>query len=95
MIRTVAVFALCVSVLASCGPVSPEVAAAQCEDRARAANGPTGEIGIGIGSDGVRSGVSIGISSDFIAGRDPQEVYETCVRQKTGQPPIRPLELRP
>lgn len=93
MIRLVALLALGALTLGACGPVSPEVAAAQCEDRARAASGPTGEFGIGIGTDGVRSGVSIGISSDFIAGRDPLEVYETCVRQKTGQPPIRPLEL--
>ncbi len=81
-------------VLTACGPVSPEVAAAQCEERARAAQGPTGEIGVGINSDGnVSTGLSIGLSSDFIAGRDPEEVYVNCVRQKTGMDPIRPLEL--
>ena len=79
--------------LAACGPVSPERAADMCEDRARAATGPTGEIGIGIGSDGPASSVEIGITSDYIRGRDPYVVYEECVRQKTGQGPIRPLEL--
>lgn len=82
------------SVLSACGPISPERAAEICEDRARAAAGPTGEVGIGINSDGnVSPRLEIGITSDYLRGRDPQAVYETCVRQKTGQPPIRPLDL--
>lgn len=80
--------------LAACGPVSPERAADMCEERARAATGPTGEIGIGISSDGdVASELSIGVSSDFLQGRDPYWVYDSCVRQKSGQGPIRPLIL--
>ena len=79
--------------LAACGPVSPERAADMCEDRARAATGPTGEIGVGVGSNGASGRVEIGITSDFIRGRDPYIVYEECVRQKTGQGPIRPLVL--
>lgn len=85
--------ALFVLALAACGPVSPERAAKICEDRARAALGPTGEVGIGVGSDGAGARFEIGVTSDFILGRDPQMVYEDCVRQKTGQGPIRPLEL--
>lgn len=87
-------FLLAPMVFAACGPVSPERAADQCEDRARGAAGPTGEVGIGVSSDGdVSTGLSIGISSDFLRGRDPFEVYETCVFRKTGEAPIRPLEL--
>ena len=78
---------------AACGPMSPERAAKVCEERARAATGPTGEIGIGIGSDGPSSRIEIGVTSDYLRGRDPYIVYEECVRQKTGQGPIRPLEL--
>ncbi len=79
--------------LAACGPVSPERAAKICEDRARAALGPTGNVGIGIGNNGAGARVEIGVTSDFIRGRDPQIVYDECVRQKTGQGPIRPLDL--
>lgn len=80
--------------LAACGPVSPETAARQCEEQARRAAGPTGEFGIGVNSKGnVSTGVSIGISSDFLRGREPQDVYENCVFQKTGEDPIRPLVL--
>lgn len=78
----------------SCGPISPERAAEQCEERAREAAGPTGEIGIGINSNGrVTSGISIGVSSDFLKGKDPEQVYVDCVQRKTGQPPVRPLVL--
>ncbi|NNE89788.1 MAG: hypothetical protein HKN27_17100 [Silicimonas sp.] len=83
----------CVLALAGCGPMSPDRAADLCEDRARAATGITGEIGIGIGSDGPGGNVELGVTSDYLQGRDPYVVYEECVRQKTGQGPIRPLDL--
>ena len=73
--------------------MSPERAADVCEDRARAATGPTGEIGIGVGNKGASGSFEIGITSDYIRGRDPYVVYEECVRQKSGQGPIRPLVL--
>ncbi|MEM9971970.1 MAG: hypothetical protein AAF762_12850 [Pseudomonadota bacterium] len=80
--------------LAACGPVSPEAAANQCEVQARRAAGPTGEVGIGVNSDGrVSTGVAIGISLDALRGRDPVEVYEDCVFRKTGAAPIRPVNL--
>lgn len=80
--------------LAACGPVSPERAADICEDRARSAAGPTGEIGVGVNSrDGLRSSVELEITSDYILGRDPYMVYEQCVRNMSGQGPIRPLVL--
>lgn len=85
---------LALLIAAACGPVSPEIAARMCEERARAATGPTGEVGIGITSGGDTEGsFEVGITSDYLQGRDPYEVYDTCVRQKTGQGPIRPLVL--
>jgi hypothetical protein len=85
--------ALLVPLLAACGPLSPEAAARTCEARARAATGPTGEVYIGISETGPRAGGSIGISSDYLQGRDPYVVYDQCVRQRSGQGPIRPLDL--
>ena len=92
MIRSVGILALLM--LAACGPVSPERVADQCEERARAATGPTGTIGVGVNSErgGVING-EISITSDFILGRDPFDVYDSCVRARTGQGPIRPLDL--
>ena len=79
--------------IVACGPVSPDLAARQCEERARQAQGVTGNVSVGFGTGGARSSVELGVTSDFIAGRDPYEVYDTCVRQKSGQGPIRPLVL--
>lgn len=87
-------FLLSLTAVAACGPVSPELAARQCEDRANAAAGPTGEVSVGINNRGkVGGGVEFGVTSDYIRGRDPYRVYEECVIAKTGQPPIRPLVL--
>ena len=74
--------------------MSPENAAKLCEDRAHAALGPTGSIGISQSSSGkTRSHLQLGITSDFIFGRDPYDVYDSCVHEKSGQGPIRPLIL--
>lgn len=82
-------------VLAACGPVSPEDAANRCEERAQRAAGPTGEARLGVNSErGVVGGLDVTITSDYLAGRDPQVVYENCVLQLTGQGPVRPLRLR-
>ena len=94
MIRKATIPLATLAVLAACGPMSPERAADLCADEARKAAGPTGEIGIGVNSGGdVTNRIEIGISSDFLLGKDPQLVYEDCVRRKTGQAPIRPLVL--
>ena len=86
--------AVLVLTVAACGPVSPELAAKQCEERARGAAGPTGSVAVGVNSNGeVSNRFEIGISSDFVAGRDPEAVYRDCVFRKTGQPPIRALNL--
>lgn len=82
-------------VLSGCGPMTPERAAAFCEERAQAAQGPTGRIAVGVNSrSGTYASGEIGVSGDFLRGRDPLEVYESCVFQQTGQAPIRPPALR-
>jgi hypothetical protein len=72
--------------LAACTPVpmSPE-----------RAQGPTGRIAIGTNSNtGPFTNAEIGISADYLAGRDPVEVYTQCVIARTGAGPIRPPRLR-
>lgn len=93
MIRLTAVVVLIGT--AACTPMSPERAADRCEERARAAQGP--EIGVTIGAnsnDGPFASGSFSISADAIQGRDPIAVYESCVLNLTGAPPIRPARLR-
>ena len=63
---------------------------------ARLAAAPRGTVGFGMSSNGSRAaGVSLSISSDYLQGRDPAAVYDSCVYQKSGQPPQRPLYSRP
>ncbi|MBL4751340.1 MAG: hypothetical protein JKX71_12300 [Amylibacter sp.] len=77
-------------------PVSVEQAMAQCTERARSAVKPDVSVGVGIGiGRRVRTGVGIGIelSSDYLKGTPPEEVYETCVVAKSGEKPTEPLKL--
>jgi len=76
-------------------PPDPALTADRCEERARAAQGPTGEISFGANSnEGNFAEASVGVSSDFLRGDDPALVYERCVFQRTGELPIRPPVLR-
>ncbi|WP_108813782.1 hypothetical protein [Loktanella sp. Alg231-35] len=83
--------------LAACDvpPPSPQEAADRCEERARAAQGPS--VGVTVGANSNTGGfgsASIGVSSDFLRGLDPVAVYESCVLRLTGETPIRPARLR-
>jgi hypothetical protein len=84
------------ALLAACGPMTLAEAERQCFERARLAKQPRGEIGVGASSDGrMAAGFELSVSSDFLLGKDPSVVYETCVMAKAGEPPSRPLDMRP
>lgn len=87
---------LSVLALVACGPITVEQAERQCFESARLAQQPRGEVGIGIGSNGKAAGsLELEVSGDYLMGRDPAAVYETCVMAKSGEPPSRPLYARP
>jgi len=79
--------------LTACGPTSPRRAYEECSERARLAAGPRGTVAAGISNEGPRGGLSLEISSDYLLGRDPYTVYDTCFRNLTGAGPTRPLVL--
>lgn len=85
--------------IAACGPVPVAQAERICLEDARAATAPRTEVAVGIGSDGhsVRpmGGISFEVSSDYIAGRDPADVFTNCVVRRSGQMPTRPLYDQP
>lgn len=88
--------ALTLSACAKPSPITVERAMAQCTERARAAVKPDVHVGVGIGiGRRVRTGVGIGVelSSDYLKGTPPEEVYETCVVAKSGEKPTEPLKL--
>jgi hypothetical protein len=88
--------AFAVLLLSACGPVSLQQAERACFERARLAQQPRGEVGIGIDSNGdVGGNIELNVSSDYIMGRDPSAVFDQCVYEKSGLPPSRPLYSYP
>ncbi|MFT4013994.1 MAG: hypothetical protein QM682_11435 [Paracoccus sp. (in: a-proteobacteria)] len=87
---------LALPALVACAPLSVDQAERVCLDQARDATGPRTEMGMGIGSGGYRGGfVQVGLSSDYIMGRDPSKVFADCVQRRSGQKPTRPLYDQP
>jgi hypothetical protein len=81
--------------LAACGPIPLERAEEECFQRARLAVQPRGTVEIGASTGGPHLGADIEVSPDFIQGRDPSDVYNSCVFARSGQPPSQPLYSRP
>lgn len=87
-----AAFALpALALAAACAPMSVERAEEACFDRARLAAHPRGLVAVGAGSGGARTKVKLSASTDWLQGRDPAALYASCVYQKSGQYPRRPL----
>ena len=76
--------------LVACGPIPVAEAERECARDARLAERPRGEIGIFAGTGGVQTHVGVEISSDYLMGKDPAQVYESCVLRRSGQAPNRP-----
>ena len=72
-------------------PPTPQQVEARCSEAARGAAGPTGQVALGVSSNrGVQSGLSIGVTDDFLRGRDPATVYAECYIRLTGAAPMIP-----
>jgi hypothetical protein len=96
MVRAGMIFAICAGALASCGPIPVQDAEQACVEDANLALRPRGRVGVGIGSNGKATGMlDVTISSDFITGRDPSAVFNSCVKARSGQFPTRPLTDQP
>lgn len=76
--------------LAACGPIPLAQAEAECLERARLAEAPRGKISVGVSSDGPYAVADVSVSSDYLQGKDPSQVYDQCVYQRSGQLPSRP-----
>lgn len=80
--------------LAACGPETVAQAERNCLQQARLAERPRGTLELGIGSGGRAHGMlDVEITSDFLMGRDPADVWQSCVVQRSGQLPTRPYTL--
>lgn len=90
MWRTLPLILVALSPLVACGPIPVDQAERACAEDARLAERPRGRVGLGIGSGGGAAGVlDLNVSSDFLLGRDPSQVYDSCVKSRSGQFPTR------
>lgn len=72
--------------LIACGPVTLDQAERDCAPRAHLAQKPQTSVGVMFNSDGTTQvGGTFGISTDYLKGRDPNDVFRACVFDRTGQ----------
>lgn len=82
---------LALFLLSACGPLSVQQTEKECYTQARLAEQPRGKVGFGVGSDGkTRLSGEVTITSDYLQGRDPSQVYQNCVVRRSGEFPSRP-----
>ena len=84
--------------LSACGPVPVDQAERSCLRSAELAQRPRGEVALGIGVGGgtrAMGRVDVEVSSDYLMGRDPSEVFNRCVVNQSGQLPTTPLDSQP
>jgi hypothetical protein len=89
------------AVLTACGPVSVDQAEQSCLRDAQHASGPRGNVKMGMtsGNGGTslrtRGEIELDISTASLNGRDPSDVYNSCVMRRSGQAPTRALIDQP
>lgn len=87
------------AVLSACGPIPVDQAERVCLRDAELARAPRTDVtvGIGTGSGGTQGFGRIGmeISGDYLAGRDPGQVFDRCVMRRSGQMPESGLADQP
>jgi hypothetical protein len=63
-------------------PMTRERAARLCADEARQADGISGRVGIGAGSEGGAAEGRLTITSDIFAPRSEQDAMEACIARR-------------
>lgn len=63
-------------------PVSLERADALCRDELRGADGVTGNVGVGVGTGGVRAGGSVTIDDRVLNPQTEEEFLAECISRK-------------
>lgn len=85
--------------LAACGPVPVDRAEDSCLRDAELASRPRGEVTMGVAGGSGRVGtvgrLEVDLSSDYLMGRDPSDVFNRCVMRRSGQLPSRALADQP
>lgn len=96
MLRPAVLILAALPPLAACGPLPVDQAERLCVEEANSAARPRGKVALGVGSGGRPVGaLDVTISTDFLLGRDPAQVFDSCVKARSGQFPTRALDDQP
>lgn len=81
------------AVLAGCAQqqIPLEEAEAVCARRALGPGPSNSAVSFGVGGVVDNVGLGVSMSPNYYDNRDPAEIYQSCVIQKSGQRPRRPL----
>ena len=89
--RNAAAYAVAAATLAAaCGPIPVERAEAFCAEQAAPPKLVSGRVAMGAGKGGARGRATV-LVAPTVGWGDPSARYNTCVFQKSGQYPTRPL----
>jgi hypothetical protein len=86
MLRAALLILVALPPLAACGPVPLDQAERLCVEEANLARRPRGKA---VGA------FDVTVSTDFLLGRDPAQVFDACVKARSGQFPARSLDAQP
>ena len=79
---------------AGCGQLTVQQAEQRCLLEARQVRNPFAGSEVAVGT-GYKATIDLTISNDYLNGRDPNDVFRSCVRRKSGQLPTRPVYDQP
>ncbi len=79
--RFVSLAVLAPIALAACAPqpMTLKQAMAYCQEKADAAAGVHGNVGLSLGTGGTSASLSLSVSDSYLRGDDPKIVYDTCM----------------
>ena len=81
LLRTIIIFSICFLIGCVSNPPNPLTAQQIeniCQKKKIEAAKPTTNLSLATGSEGPKYQIGITMSSDYLAGRDPNDVYNQC-----------------
>ena len=81
LLRTIIIFSICFLIGCVSNPPNPltsEQIENICQKKKIEAAKPTTNLSLATGSEGPKYQIGITMSSDYLAGRDPNDVYNQC-----------------
>ncbi|PZQ96747.1 MAG: hypothetical protein DI533_14260 [Cereibacter sphaeroides] len=92
--RRTALVIVAALIVTGCGKLTVQQAESRCLLEARQVRNPFAGSEVAVGT-GYKATIDLTISTDYLNGRDPNDVFASCVRRRSGQLPTRPVYDQP